>query len=73
MSGNIDDIINKIKSNSGEENRKLAEELKKGLSADQNEALQKLMTNEHLMKKLLESDQVKNIISKLGGDKNGHK
>lgn len=73
MADNIDDIISKIKNNSNEENRKLAEELKNGLSASQSETLQKLMSNKELMKKLLESDQAKNLMSKLGGGKDGHK
>lgn len=73
MADNIDDIIGKIKNNSNEENRKLAEELKSGLSASQSETLQKLLSNKALVKKLLESDQAKNLMNKLGGDKNGHK
>ncbi len=73
MSNNIDDIIGKIKSNSADENRKLAEQLKSNLSQSQTEALNNLMSNKDLMQKLLSSDAAKNIINKLGGDKNGHK
>lgn len=73
MAENIDDIISKIKNNSNEENKKLAEELQGGLSRSQNEALQKLMGDKEMLKKIFESDKMKNIIDKLGGDKNGHK
>lgn len=70
---NIDDLIGKIKRNNAEENRQLAEELKKGLSQSQSEAFNKLISNKDLMQKLLESDEAKNIMNKLGGDKSGHK
>lgn len=72
MGNNIDDLIEKIKHNSREENRELAEDLKKGLSNSQSDALSKLLSNKELMKKLLDSDEAKNIMNKLGGDKSGH-
>lgn len=73
MSDNLDDIINKIKSNSKEENKKLAEEMKNNLSDEQSQSLAKLISNKELIKKLLSSDEAKNIIKKLGGDNNGYK
>lgn len=73
MADNLDDIINKIRSNSKEENKKLAEEMKKNLSDEQTQSLNKLISNKDLMKKLLSSDEAKNIMKKLGGDSNGHK
>lgn len=72
MAENIDDIIRKIKTNSNEENKKLAEDLQKGLSEKQSESLHKLLSNKELVKKIMESDQAKNIMKKFGGDKNGH-
>ena len=72
MAENIDDIIKKIKSNSSEENKKLAEDLQKGLSESQSASLQKLLSDEELVKKLLDSDQAKKIMKKFGGDNNGH-
>ena len=73
MADNIDDIISKIKSNSNEENQKFARELQSGLSPNQNEALQKLLGDKEMLKKIFESDKMKNIIEKLGGDNNGYK
>lgn len=73
MSDNINNIINKIKNNSKEENKKLAENLKNSLSDEQAHSLESLMSNQELIKKLLESDEAKNIIKKLGGDENGYK
>ena len=73
MSANIDDIINRIKKNSSEENKKLASELKSGLSPQQNEMLGRIMSDKDLLKKITQSEQVQNILRKLGGDKNGHK
>lgn len=72
MSENMDKMIDKIKNNSAEENKKLAQELKNGLSDKQAEALNKLMSDSSLIKKLLESDKVNEIMKKIGGDKNGH-
>ncbi len=73
MAENIDDIISKIKNNSNEENKKLAEELKNGLSESQSASLQQLLSNKELVKKILDSEQAKNLMKKFGGDKNGHK
>ena len=72
MAENIDDIIKKIKSNSSEENKKLAEDLQKGLSESQSASLQKLLSDKELVKKLLDSDQAKKIMKKFGGDNNGY-
>jgi len=72
MAENIDEIISKIKNNSNEENKKLAEELKNGLSESQSRSLQQLLSNKELVKKILDSDQAKNLIKKFGGDKHGH-
>lgn len=72
MAENIDDIIKKIKNNSNEENKKLAEDLQKGLSESQSASLQKLLSDKELVKKLLASDQAKKIMKKFGGDSNGH-
>ena len=72
MAENIDDIIKKIKNNSNEENKKLAEDLQKGLSESQSASLQKLLSDKELVKKLLDSDQAKKIMKKFGGDNNGH-
>ena len=73
MADNIDDIIGKIKNNSNDENKKLAENLMKSLSDSQTQTLQKLLSDKESLRKMLSSDQAKNIMNKLGGDKNGHK
>ena len=73
MADNIDDIICKIKNNSNDENKKLAENLMKSLSDSQTQTLQKLLSDKESLRKMLSSDQAKNIMNKLGGDKNGHK
>ena len=73
MADNIDDIICKIKNNSNDENKKFAENLMKSLSDSQTQTLQKLLSDKESLRKLLSSDQAKNIMNKLGGDKNGHK
>ena len=73
MSDNIDDIIRRIRSNSKEANESLAEELKSRLSAEQTKSLNKLLSDKELMKKMMCSDEVKRMMEKLGGDKNGHK
>lgn len=73
MQDNINDIIIQIKNNSKEENKKLAEKLKNGLSESQSDALGKLMSDKNLVNKLLQSDEAKKIMNQLGGDKNGHK
>ena len=73
MADNIDDIIGKIKNNSNDENKKLAENLMKSLSDSQTQTLQKLLSDKESLWKLLSTDQAKNIMNKLGGDKNGHK
>ena len=73
MSENIDNIIGKIKNNSNDENKKLAENLMNSLSESQSQTLQKLLSDKEALRKLLSSDQAKNIMKKIGGDKNGHK
>lgn len=73
MQDNINDIIIQIKNNSKEENKKLAEKLKNGLSESQSDALGKLMSDKALVNKLLNSEEAKKIMNQLGGDKNGHK
>lgn len=73
MSDNFDDMINKIKSNSDDENRKLASNLRENLSEEQSAKLNSLLSNKDLMAKLMASDAVKNILSKIGGEQNGHK
>ncbi len=73
MAENLDDLVNRIRSNSKEENKKLAEEMRNNLSDEQAQSLNKLISNKELMRKLLSSEEAKNIINKLGGDNNGHK
>lgn len=73
MSDNIDDIIRRIRSNSKEDNEALADEMKSRLSAEQKKSLNKLLSDKELMKKMMCSDEVKRMMEKLGGDKNGHK
>lgn len=72
MSDNIDEIINKVKSNSGAENKKFVEGIINNLSESQSRTVQNILSDKELIKKLLSSEQAKNLINKLGGDKNGH-
>ncbi len=72
MSDNLDEMINKIKNNSADENRKLAENLKNNLTDEQKSSLEKLMSDSNLMQKLMNNSKVQEIIRKLGGDGNGH-
>ena len=73
MSDNIDDIIRKIRSNSKTENEILANELKSRLSSEQTKTLDKLLSDKELMKKMMCSDEVRRMMEKLGGGKDGHK
>lgn len=72
MSDNIDEIINKVKNNSSEENKKMVEGIINNLSESQSRTVQNVLSDKELIKKLLSSEQAKNLINKLGGDKNGH-
>lgn len=72
MSDNLDEIINKIKNNTAEENKALANNLQDNLNAEQSAMLNGLLSDSELMKKLMASDAVKNIINKIGGESNGH-
>ena len=72
MSDNIDEIINKVKNNSSEENKKMVEGIINNLSESQSRTVQNVLSDKELIKKLLSSEQAKNLIKKLGGDKNGH-
>lgn len=73
MADNLDNIINRIKNNSKEENKQLVQEMKRNLSEEQTQSLNKLMSDKELVKKLFASEQVQQIIKKLGGDNNGYK
>lgn len=73
MSDNLDNIINKIKNNSKEENKQLAQEMKRNLTEEQTQSLNKLMSDKELVKKLFACEQVQQIIKKIGGDNNGYK
>ncbi len=73
MSDNIDEMINKIKNNSADENKKLANELQSNLNEEQSKKLGSLLANKELMDKLMTSDAVKNIMNKLGGGSDGNK
>ena len=55
------------------ENEILANELKSRLSSEQTKTLDKLLSDKELMKKMMSSDEVKRLMEKLGGDRNGHK
>ena len=68
MSDNIDEIINKVKSNSSAENKKIVEGLINNLSESQSHTVQNILSDKELIKKLLSSEQAKNLINKLGGD-----
>lgn len=73
MPENIDEMIEKIKNNNADENRRLAENLKNNLSPEQKSSLDRLMNDSNLMQKLMSNSKVQGIMKKLGGDSNGHK
>ena len=70
---NITEIINRIKKNSEEENKQLADDLKAKLSENQTDALRKLLSDKKLVAELMNSPQAQEILRNIGGDKNGHK
>jgi vacuolar-type H+-ATPase subunit E/Vma4 len=70
---NSDDILKKIKNNTNEENKKLLNELTQNMSPLQNESLRKILSDKEQLQKILNSPQVKQILSKFGENENGHK
>ena len=70
---NTDNLIEKIKNNSEDENKKLASELKEKLSEGQSSALSKLLSDKKLVSEIMNSPRAKEILRKLNGDKNGYK
>lgn len=73
MPENIDEMINKIKNNSAQENKKLVEDLTGNLSQEQKTALDKLMSDKSLLQKIFNNEKVRDLMNKIGGDANGHK
>ena len=73
MPENIDAIINKIKNNNEQENKKLAEDMANSLSPEQKSALSKLMNDKSLLQKIFSNEKFREIMNKIGGDVNGHK
>ena len=73
MPENIDGIINKIKNNNEQENKKLAEDMANSLSPEQKAALSKLMNDKSLLQKIFSNEKFREIMNKIGGDVNGHK
>ena len=72
MPENIDEMITKIRNNSEQENKKLAQDLTDSLSQEQKTALDKLMKDKSLLQKIFSNDKVREIMNKIGGDENGH-
>lgn len=70
MSDNNDfnELLKKIKNGSKEDNKQLAAELKSNMTQQQKDALNKVLSNKDLLQKLLNSEEAKNIINKLGGE-----
>ncbi len=73
MPENIDEMINRIRNNNEQENKKLAEELANGLSQEQKTALDKLMNDKSLLQKIVNNEKVREIMNRIGGEQNGHK
>ena len=73
MPENIDGIINKIKNNNEQENKKLAEDMANSLSPEQKATLRKLMNDKSLLQKIFSNEKFREIMNKIGGDVNGHK
>ena len=69
---NIEDIINRMKNNSEQENKELAKELTQNLSQNQNDALVRLLSDRALVTKLMNTPEAKSILKKMGSG-NGHK
>lgn len=73
MPENIDEMINRIRNNNEQENKKLAEELANGLSQEQKTALDNLMNDKSLLQKIVNNEKVREIMNRIGGEQNGHK
>ena len=73
MPENIDEMINRIRNNNEQENKKLAEDLTNSLSQEQKTALDKLMNDNSLLQKIINNEKVREIMNKIGGEQNGHK
>ncbi len=72
MPENIDEMINRIRNNNEQENKKLAEDLTNSLSQEQKTALDKLMNDKSLLQKIINNEKVREIMNKIGGEQNGH-
>ena len=73
MPENIDEMINRIRNNNEQENKKLAEDLTNSLSQEQKTALDKLMNDKSLLQKIVNNEKVREIMNRIGGEQNGHK
>lgn len=73
MPENIDEMINRIRNNNEQENKKLAEDLTNSLSQEQKTVLDKLMNDNSLLQKIINNEKVREIMNKIGGEQNGHK
>lgn len=67
-SNDFNELLKKLKNGSSEENKQLAADLKNSMTQQQKDALNKVFSNKDLLHKLLNSDEAKNIINKLGGE-----
>ena len=67
-SNDFNELLKKLKNGSSEENKQLAADLKNSMTQQQKDALNKVLSNKELLQKLLNSDEAKNIINKLGGE-----
>ncbi len=67
-SNDFNELLKKLKNGSSEENKQLAADLKNSMTQQQKDALNKVLSNKDLLHKLLNSDEAKNIINKLGGE-----
>lgn len=67
-SNDFNELLKKLKNGSSEENKQLAADLKNSMTQQQKDALNKVLSNKDLLQKLLNSDEAKNIINKLGGE-----
>lgn len=70
---NLENIIDKIKNNSEEENKKLAQKLTEQLSDSQNDALSRLLSDKKLISQIMNSPKAQEILKNISGEKNGHK
>lgn len=73
MPDNSENMFDKIKNNTEEENRALAAKLHSNLNSEQIEKLNSILADSNLMNKLMSTEIFRKMMNKAGGEQNGHK